>query len=411
MISFSGRLRQFYLLSGYASEAIISALFGLMIMMIATRSATISEFSQFAFVIAIVGIQLPISAYGLNTIAYGRASSRPFATRRILGTSVLVVSLFSFILYILTLTALWFLENKSLFYLYAAAGLRIFGGVGILLKNDAMARSAQSEYLLVRILLLLIFIVIALFSYKSNSSLLIIGLVWGAEAFCFSIAMVLFQYKSRYSINLKGRVHKLLLKSSPIAIQSVFVMIYMRFDQLYIAYRFNDEALSWYATAARVAEVGNLSFNVLTLVISPIIIGEIVSGRRLVKTKILMICLFVFTIAACSASFFLGGSVLGLVFGSDYAPASGILTIYLASICFVAYGSIGSRVLASMSISGPQAWSGFVGALSNVILSVALGELVGLNGIAFATVFSYALAAAVMWRAVWKVKSSSAIHR
>jgi len=48
-------------------------------------------------------------------------------------------------------------------------------------------------------------------------------------------------------------------------------------------------------------------------------------------------------------------------------------------------------------VSGAQAWSGVAGAVSNVVLSVVLGEVIGLEGVALATVVSYALATYIVW--------------
>jgi O-antigen/teichoic acid export membrane protein len=126
------------------------------------------------------------------------------------------------------------------------------------------------------------------------------------------------------------------------------------------------------------------------------------SGRLDQRAQLFLAILAGVTLLASAGATVLGGPVLGLVFGPAYAAAGLILAVYLGSVFFVAAGAIGSRVLAAQGVSGPQIWSGLAGALSNVVLSILFGEVTGPEGVALATVVSYAVAAILLWQAVIK---------
>ena len=390
-------------LYGYAFETISTSGFALLILLFATRSATLQEFGQFALVISIVGAQAPLAALGLNTLAYGRAGTRPRANRRLIGSAIAINFISGAALYSVTLYAFFLYSSKALTLLYAGAGLRLFGAAGMAVTNDAMARHAQAEYLPARLAVIAFAAMAASVAFYGEYPTFILALIWGAESAVFAAFLIWLNLGARAKLNGRNRYLPFLVKAAPIAIQSFFVVIYLRFDQIYVSWRFGNEATGLYAAAARIAEVGGLGLNILTLVVSPAIINQITKNDHLSKRSVLfLISIALFAMFASFIGLFFGAPILKFIFGPLYAEADTVLAIYVASIPFVAFGSIGSRVLAAQGVSGPQAWSGLSGALSNVALSILLSEIMGLEGVALATVISYALASGILWNAVFR---------
>lgn len=386
-------------LVGYVSEAVASSAFAFLIILLAARSVGQAEFGQFAFVLAIAGLQAPLAAFGFTTLIYGRAAARPNTSKRVIGSAIAFAASSGLTLYLFTLLGFIVFSSESSSLLYAGAGLRLAAAVGTLLINDAMARHALSEYLPVRLMILVIAAAAATVTYFAGLPLYVLSVIWGMEALCFAVAIMLMQFDRRAKLDRRNRYTPLVIKAAPFALQSIFVTIYLRFDQIYVGWRFGQDALSLYAIGARVAELGNVGFNALTLAISPLVIeqlrtaGKIGSGALVFLSALALITFF-----TSLGAFFSGEVVLAVVFGAAYSDADTILAVYMLSICFVAYGSIASRVLAAQGIGWPQARSGALGAVSNVGLSIVLGEILGLEGVALATVLSYALVAAVIWR-------------
>lgn len=398
--------------AGFGADAALSSGFGFLVILLAARSGSVPEFGQFALILAIVAAQAPLATFGLTTLAYGRAAARPAGARHLLGSAMVIVGAAGAGLYAVTLLAFALFAGDTLTMLYAAAGLRLIGAVGVVLPQDAMARQAPGEYLPARLLTVTLAAVAAVAAWYMEAPFAMLALIWGTESLGFSVLCALTLGRRRARLNRRNRYRPYLAKAAPIALQGLFIVIYLRFDQIYVGWRFGEDSLGLYAAAARIAELGNLGFNVLTLIVSPMIIAQMRASGRLDRRALLFLAILAgVTVLASASAAVMGGSVLGLVFGPAYAAAGLILAVYLGSIFFVAYGAIGSRVVAAQGVSGPQIWSGLAGAFSNVVLSIALGEMIGLEGVALGTVISYALAAGVLWHAARRNQGGTARDR
>lgn len=393
-------LRRFF---GYGFDACLTSGFGFLVVLISTRVTDINGFGVFALVLAIAAAQCQVATLGFGPLIYGRVASRPNNSFFLLGSAIFVSGIFSVAQYLIALFVIYLAFNNAVALLYALAGLRVLGAVGLIVVQDAMARQAIRDFVPLRVITTAIAGAFLAFAFIYEYSIIIVAAIWGLEGFVFSALSCLFlaRRRARFKVGQRCRVH--LYKAMPLALQALFIVIYLRFDQIYIGFRFDAAAVGLYAVAARLAEIGNLAFNVMTLVVSPLIISHLKhTGELRTSAFGFMGLLAVINVAICAASYFLGEQALELVFGADYTNGYMILTIYLVSICFVAYGLIASRILASQGITSIQAWSGLAGALSNVILSIVLAELFGMEGVAVATVISYALAVFILWYAISK---------
>lgn len=386
---------------GFGADAALTGGFGLLLVVLAARSGSVEEFGQFSLVLAVVAAQAALANFGFGTLTYGRTVARPVGSGRLLGSAIFVVTVLGASFYAVTLLAFSAFANPTTSILYAAAGLRLIGSVGLVMPQHAMARRALGEYLPARHLTILPAMVATVCAYSMGWSLSAFALIWGIEGLLFAIVCALTLGRRHAEWTSRNRYRSYLAKAAPIAFQSFCIIVYMRFDQIYVAWRFGDDALGLYAAAAKIAEAGNLAFGVLALVVSPSIIQQMRTSGQLNRQTITFLAILAGVTFILSVGALLrGGTFLAFIFGPEYAAAFMILAIYVGSIMFVAYGSIGSRVLAAQGISTAQMMSGAAGALSNVLLSVIFGEVIGLEGIALATVISYAVAAGIIWLSV-----------
>lgn len=385
----------------FVTDAALTGSFSMLLMMLAARSGSIEEFGQLGFVLAVVTAQAALAKFGFATLVYGRTAVRAVGSRRLLGSAIVLVFVLGASFYGVTLLAIALTGNAMTTILYATAGLRLIGAVGLVMPQHAMARSAPGDYLPVRLLTILPSILATVCAFSLGWNLLIFSVIWGVEGILFAIFCALTLGRKHATWTRRNRYRSYVIKAAPIAVQSFFIIVYMRFDQLYVFWRFGDAALGLYSAAAKIAEAGNLVIGVLTLILTPSIIRQIRRyGQLNARTIIFLAILAGLTFILCIVVLLRGSILLTLIFGSEYASGFKILAIYIGSIPFVLYGSIGSRVLAAQGISTAQMWSGAVGALSNVLLSVIFGEIIGLEGIALATVLSYATSASIMWLGV-----------
>ena len=387
-------------------EMAAAGFFAFLILALPAQSRPVGEFGAFAFILTIVGVQVPLAQYGLHILSYGRALARPRGSKRIVGAALIFTTIASTIIYIVTVCLFFAHSGGMEAAIYACCALRLLGAGGSLLREDATARRAVFEYLPTRLALLSVACLATFSAAIWDAPLFVFALIWGLEGVLFAGAMVFLQRRRRFLLYRRSRLAPIVVKAAPLALQSLFVIIYLRFDQLYVGVRFGDEALGLYAAAARTAELGNLLFQVVSLILTPRIVQELNLFSRLsLRMKAALTSLPLITGLGCIAAFILGGALLGIAFGDAYYEARSVLTVYVAATCFVAYGLIASRILAARGVTGPQGFSGFVGAALNVLLSIWFGELFGLEGVALATVVSYAVAAGLLW---WAVRESGA---
>lgn len=382
----------------FAIEAILASGFSLLVTVLAARHGDVEAFGELALALAIVGFQLPVAALGLSALVYGRSASRAVSSKYLIRTALLIVPIFSVFIYILTCSLLYILNNYDVLILYALAGIKLIATFHVIFVQDAAARHKTEEYLIYRIIVLVLSILLLISISFLDCDMYIYALIWGGESFIFALILLIIYKDKAKTSNRISLIKATLLKSYPLAVQSLFVMLYMRFDQLYIGFRFGEEDLAKYVVAARLAETGNIIFNVLTLVVSPLIISHFNAvPLKLYFTKVISIILIGLNFIGFVLASLVGGVFINIVFGDYYEDSLQILLIYIFSVSFVAFGSIASRILNSYSITSPQALSGAAGALLNVILSIGLAEFWGMEGVALATVVSYAVAAGVLW--------------
>lgn len=387
-------------LSAYAFDTGLSALFGLVLLLLAARGSELSEFGLFALALAVAGIQTPLAVLGTAALFYGRAASRPLQANRLYWPGIATSLVSGTLLYLLTLLVLWFVSSPELVTLYALAGLRVVGALGEPLRAIYQARSRPMDYVPWRVLTLMLAFAASGFAFTNNAQILAYAAIWGLEWLVFaSILLVLSLRRGICPRSKRTRVRSLLLKASPLFVQSVCVAIYLRFDQVYVGWRFGETDVGIYAAAARTAEAGNMVYGLIALVVAPRIIREWLSGKLSVSSRAVIVLIGYGSLAASGFSLLYGEELLRIAFGPAFMAGAMILAIYVLSTCLTVYGTIGSRLNIAQGATMPSMISGLVGAISNIGLTIALCEIQGPLGAATATVLSYLIAVVIIWKA------------
>ena len=384
--------------AAFTVEALGQVVVSFLLLAAAARLLPLEQFGAFAFVTAIAGVQQPIVAFGTQSIAYGRAAAQPQRPPFLAWSAVMVTVGVSVAVFLLTLCGLaaW---NVDQAWLYAFAGLRVLGAAALPLTSDAQARHAPNEYIGLRVATLGVAAVAIGAAWVLEAPVEVFAAIYGFEPFMYALFLALGAAQRRRLFRpLRPRYRALIVKAAPIAFQSVMIAIYYRFDQIYIQFRFGEAALALYAAPARLAEVGNMVFGVLVLVVAPWLISDVRSGGRFSPRVIAALLLVILmTLAASGLSLLIGGWTLGLVFGPNFASEADVLAVYVLSTAAVAYGLLASRTLASKGITGIMAIAGLVGAVTNVVAVIILSEYLGTVGAAWGTVVAYAASASILW--------------
>jgi O-antigen/teichoic acid export membrane protein len=245
-----------------------------------------------------------------------------------------------------------------------------------------------------------------------QADVLVFAAIWGLEPLVYAGLLSIGAAGRRRLLRPgRARYRVLLLKAAPVAFHSLMVAIYYRFDQIYIQFRFGEIALAQYAAPARLAEVGNLAFGVVVLVMAPPMIRSLQAGAGIpMVVQAGLWGIAVLTVGASLLCLAIGGAVLSLVFGAGFSSGAAILAVYVLSTAFVGYAALASQALSARGDTGVQAIAGATGAAVNVAAVIVLCEPLGLIGAAWGTVLAYGASAIVLWVALRRSLAFSALR-
>jgi O-antigen/teichoic acid export membrane protein len=184
---------------------------------------------------------------------------------------------------------------------------------------------------------------------------------------------------------------QLLADSWPLMLSSLAIGLYTKLDQVMINHLLGTEQVGIYAVAAKLSEVWYVIPMVICASVSPAIIraaktSDALLEFQLKKLYILMLASSV-SIAVTLTAF--AHFIIRLLFGAPFEGAAASLQIYAWSGVAVFLGVAFSQYLLAKNLTKVSFHATMLGALSNVILNVALIPRYGITGAAIATLFSY----------------------
>lgn len=228
------------------------------------------------------------------------------------------------------------------------------------------------------------------------------SLVWFAwalvlENVTMGVSLVFMYLKNRSKISewrFKWQLGVDLLRDSwPLALSGLMIMIYMRIDQIMIKEMVDAKALGYYAAAVRLSEAWYFIPMTITASIFPAImnarkIGDGIYYERLQKLFDLM---FWIALAVALPTTFLAEYGITLLYGENYIPAAGVLSIHIWAGIFVFLGVAVSKYLLAENLVMVSFGQAAAGCIANIILNVILIPSYGIKGAAWATLVSYAM--------------------
>ena len=183
---------------------------------------------------------------------------------------------------------------------------------------------------------------------------------------------------------------RLLKDSWPLMISGGAIAIYMRIDQIMIKSMLDVASVGYYSSAVRVSEAFYFIPMVLTSSLFPAIVSAKLKDERLYQERIKKLFAFLVGIAlviAVSVSVIAKPAIL-LLYGAQYAPAIGVLSIHIWASLFVFLGVGVSKWMISENLQIYYMINTLLGAVTNILLNLFLIPRYGILGTAIATVIS-----------------------
>ena len=168
------------------------------------------------------------------------------------------------------------------------------------------------------------------------------------------------------------------------------VSVYMKIDQVMIKEMISTEAVGLYSAAIRLTEIWYVIPMVIASSIFPGLINakkesEILYYKRLQKFYDLMAFL---SLAIVLPIFFFADPIVNLLYGDQYSQAGNVLMISVFSGVFVFFGIASGRWFIIENLQIYLFYRALAGVFTAVMFNFLLIPKYGINGAAFATLFS-----------------------
>jgi len=365
--------------------------------MLTARYLGKSDFGELNYIFSFVTLFGALGTLGLGDVLVRdlEADASPEAEGRILGTALVLRWLGTVVMAILALgVALATGDN------WVTVGLMVSVCVFQLLGNEAAtlerffeARVQAKWSSLAQLLAVVCSTVLSVVLILLHASLPAFVAVKVVEAGVLFAALVVWHRRlgGARSLSFSWECAGQLLRAGlPLMLTSVFLLIYMRIDQVMIRHYLDDGAVGCYAVAVRLSEAWYFVPSVVAASFFPAILRARREDperyrRRLQALYELMTWLGIgvaVPVTLCS------GWIVRLLFGAEYAPAGPVLALYVWAGVFVFQGIVRGKWIVAENL---QRYALVFTALAtgvNVVLNAILIPKVGLSGAAWATVIS-----------------------
>ena len=195
-----------------------------------------------------------------------------------------------------------------------------------------------------------------------------------------------------WQINL-DRGKAMLSDSWPLMFSLIAITLYMKIDQVMLGNMAGAKAVGNYAAAVKFSEV----WNFIPLAICSSVFPAIIRAKRRSKAEyhrqFQQLFDFVFWIALiiAIAMSFLSSPIIAISLGTEYAEASTILKLHIWSGIFVFLSVARSKWLIEENMTRFSLVSTSIGAITNILLNLALIPVYEGKGAAIATLISYGI--------------------
>jgi O-antigen/teichoic acid export membrane protein len=194
-------------------------------------------------------------------------------------------------------------------------------------------------------------------------------------------------FKWRFSL---AKAKELLFLSWPIIVATLTVNLYMKIDQVIINWMLGNSSNGIYGVAVRLTEVWYFVPMVICNSLFPSLVNSQQVGEDfyLSRMQMLLDLMVAIAIAIAIPTTFLSGFIIELLFGSAYAEAGPILSIYIWSGVFVFLGVANQKWIINENMQRFQMVNMFIALMINVVLNYFLIKKMGLVGSALATLIA-----------------------
>lgn len=374
---------------------------GLLVGVWVARYLGVSQFGLFSYATAFVALFSPLSSLGLRSLVIRSITHEPEKSAKILGTTLGLQFIGAVVTTLGAIGTIFVVRQGeplilSLVAILASAQIfRAFEAIDLWFQSQVQAKYT----VIAKNLAFLTLAIVKVILIYVQAPLLLFAVATLAEAVVAAIGLFVAYQIQGYSLLLwrwSSALAKTLLKESwPLILSGLFVVVYLKIDQIMLGEIVGNQAVGLYSSAAKISEVWYFIPSAVVSSVAPSIYAakkaaqESLYYRRI--GQLLSSVLAINILIALPISFF-SKEILIVLFGHDYAAASLILAIHIWALFFVSLGVCTTPWFIAEGLSHLSFRRTLVGALTNILLNALLIPVLGGVGAAIATLVSYAWA-------------------
>ena len=380
-------------LSWLIFDKFFRATINIFLSIILARSLGPESFGILNYLLAFLFLFTSLSSLGMNPILVNQIVKNKDRNNHITIMNAyyfrFIFSLFNYLIFIFLINIL----NKNQIYL----NYSLIIGIGIIFKSCEVFFSyfeakSLSKYIVISQLVGLISSAIIVF-YVINKNLDYIYIYY---ALILDIILVFILINTFYYLKISTffiRINLLvlkniILKSFPVLISSLSIILYMRIDQIMINAIVDEYNLGVYSVSVRYIEIFHFIPKIIMISLLPILLLSKKYNLDLLKLNsvIFKLSLILMIFVFLSSDF-----LIPFIFSDIYIDSVATTKILSFSIIFVFFGVTNEHWYVSNNLQKYYAIYVFLGALTNALLNYILISKFGIEGAAYATIITYFL--------------------
>ena len=380
-------------LSWLIFDKFFRATINILLSIILARSLGPESFGILNYLLAFLFLFTSLSSLGMNPILVNQIIKNKDRNNHITIMNAyyfrFIFSLFNYLIFIFLINIL----NKNQIYL----NYSLIIGIGIIFKSCEVFFSyfeakSLSKYIVISQLVGLISSAIIVF-YVINKNLDYIYIYY---ALILDIILVFILINTFYYLKISTffiRINLLvlkniILKSFPVLISSLSIILYMRIDQIMINAIVDEYNLGVYSVSVRYIEIFHFIPKIIMISLLPILLLSKKYNLDLLKLNsvIFKLSLILMIFVFLSSDF-----LIPFIFSDIYIDSVATTKILSFSIIFVFFGVTNEHWYVSNNLQKYYAIYVFLGALTNALLNYILISKFGIEGAAYATIITYFL--------------------
>ena len=378
------------------SEHFLRIIAGLFIGIWVARFLGPEQFGLYSYVLAFTAILGGFVKLGLDGIMVRELVNNPEKRDTYLGTAFWLKILGALIILGLMAVILPFTSNDAstnLFIFIIAAGLvfQSFEVVEFYFQSKVLAKIVS----ICKVIQLTLSSVIKIYLVLNKAEL-----IWFVTVAAFDTLSLAVSYFVAYKIRSNPHfckhfdlsIAKILLKDSwPLIISAIMIGLYMRIDQIMIKGMLGVYEVGIYSAAIKLSEAMLFIPTILSASLFPAILNAKKIDALVYAKRLLILYRLIVAIAIISAIVisFLSINIVTFLYGEDFASGSVVLVICMWANIFICLQITSAKWYIAENLQMIALIRNIAGLAANVATNYILIPIYGIEGAAFATLFSY----------------------